>query len=687
VALAFAPSSLFLGVTTFISTDIAAFPLLWVVPLALYLLTFVLVFSRTTALPYRAARQGKTHLNRFLDAHLPKWLAGVVKPLLGGPIELLDPHRLMVLSQPVLLVIGFYYMASRTSMPKTILLLLATFFVTAMVCHGELARSRPKTKYLTEFYIWMSIGGVLGGMFNTLVAPLLFDSAFEFALVIAAACTLRPRFGRPRWPAVSRWLDLLVPCAMFLVLYVLMAFNQHGQDKTRYAWVGKFNQRLSAVAGRDLGGLVGWVPKLNQWLDVQFPRDQQQAEAAQSDDEEDPPQLTDGNWELTEAACVLLLGGAVAFACQLRPLRFGLAVLMVLVAQDLWYGPDANGGDSWNGDVRTIDRIIYRKRSFFGIMRVREFERVRVSRDADGRETEEVLYRSHTLRHGTTDHGEQRFDHGWQREPISYYYRRNPLSDVGNSPLADVFEKLIDPEKHREIGVCGLGTGTTAAYGRRGQRVTYFEIDPAVVEIATRAMVEDPVTRKPAPLFTFVKDSEATVEFRIGDARLKLQEEPDGKYDLLIVDAFSSDAIPVHLLTREAIELYFRKLKPEGILAVHISNRHLELAPVVGNIAKAGIRENGEPPRELAALRREDEADSRADKCGSDWIALARTARRLAPLLGQLPDEAIRSPWEAIPRYQKTILWTDDFSDIVQVLNWVENQPATTPVTAGEDGE
>jgi len=147
----------------------------------------------------------------------------------------------------------------------------------------------------------------------------------------------------------------------------------------------------------------------------------------------------------------------------------------------------------------------------------------------------------------------------------------------------------------------------------------------------------------------------------------------------LIVDAFSSDAIPVHLLTREAVDLYFRKLKPKGILAVHISNRHMELAPVVGNIAKAGIMENDQSPLELAALRREDEADSRADKCGSDWIVLAREARRLAPLLVQLPGEEGISRWATIPRYQKTILWTDDFSDIVSVLVWWKHQPAITP--------
>ena len=636
LALAFAPSSLLLGVTMFISTDIASFPLLWIIPLALYLLTFVLVFSRTS-FPYRAFKWSQCRFNRVLDAELPKWLARGLDRLIGRYGEAFNPDKPVAQADA----------PSPTRDPGDRVLLYGQPYVDAddgragagdVLRHGHgvprrVARSRPKARYLTEFYIWMSVGGVLGGMFNTLVAPLIFETVLEYSLVIAVACMLRPRFFRPRWPVIARWLDLLIPAALFLVMYVLMAFNQHGEDATRYPWVGQFNQGMKRAVGFDLGGMVKWVPKLSARLDVAFPRGQKPAEEDEEGDEVDAPQTVEKKWDLNEAACILLLGGVVAFACQFRPLRFGSAVLVVLLAQQLWYGPDAEGREFVKDDVKTVDRIVYRTRSFFGVMRVREFGRVRVSRDAEGRETEEVLYHSHTLRHGTTDHGEQRFDHGWRREPISYYFRRNSLCDVGNSPLANVFEKLIDPRQHREIGVCGLGTGTTAAFGQPGQRITYFEIDPAVVEIAMKPMVEDPLTKERIPLFTFVGDSKATVDIKLGDARLTLQREPDEKYDLLIVDAFSSDAIPVHLLTKEAVELYFRKLKPDGILVVHISNRHLELAPVVGNIARDSTR----PPCNVGTGQ--TAAWTSAAPTGSLWPATRGARPAAGPVAGRgAPD-------------------------------------------------
>ena len=193
-----------------------------------------------------------------------------------------------------------------------------------------------------------------------------------------------------------------------------------------------------------------------------------------------------------------------------------------------------------------------------------------------------------------------------------------------------------------------------------------------------------PGTKERLPLFTFLRDAEARgvqIEIKLGDARQTLEGEDDGKYDLLILDAFSSDAIPVHLLTKEAIQLYFRKLNRNGVLMVHISNRHLDLAPVVGNIAKELAKEE-EP--DLAALRFNDREEAEG-KSESDWIALSRTANRLDPLLVRSAGDDNDSPWEEIPEYQKTVLWTDDFSNIVDVLDWWKNRPALTPKKPGEE--
>ena len=369
--------------------------------------------------------------------------------------------------------------------------------------------------------------------------------------------------------------------------------------------------------------------------------------------------------------------------------------------------------------------MVYQTRSPFGVIRVNEDKQTHIETDSEGNEHEVVDYLKHTLLHGTTDHGNQRFDHGWREEPISYYFRPNKLSEVRISPLAAVFEKLIDPDVNKEIGVCGLGTGTTAAYAEKGQRITYFEIDPAVLDI-DRATVNhngffrkigvavgsalgfdttklnreekprfhDPIPDKDhpdgedLPLFTFLHDAEkdgVVVEVKMGDARQTLEQEDDAKYDLLVVDAFNSDAIPIHLLTKEAVELYFRKLQPDGVLMVHVSNRHLNLVPVVGNIAKQLAKDEYS---DMQALWCNDVGTTRYErqmgKEASEWIALARTHKRLAPLLTIGPGEEDDSLWVEIPEYEKTVLWTDDYSNIIGVLDWWERMDvpnkATTPV-------
>lgn len=582
LALSFAPSSLLLGVTTFISTDLAAVPLLWVVPLALYLLTFVLVFAR--------------------------------RPLVW--------HRGMVWLQPFLVVgTALVFHENLTEwMWAVILLHLTMFFVTALVCHGELARSRPPARWLTEFYIWMSLGGVLGGLFNALVAPLVFPTVVEYPLALVLACMLRPQPPAGAHPVRSRWLDLVIPVWLwFLVKEATQWLSPADRGWLLVSWPSIVTLLATGfvvlgfrswwVRGPILAGvlaLAGLLVFEHAWPDRAWAL------------------ITGtGSKEWLDATrlefYVLGAAGLAAFSCILRPIRFGLAVGVVLLAGHLWYGQEAAGQGAQ-------ERLIYRDRSFFGVIRVEE------QCDSD------LQPLTHSLTHGSTTHGQQSLDPQERLQPWTYYHRAGPFGDV--------MENLIDPAVHRELAVIGLGTGTTAAYAQEGQTLTYFEIDPAVKRIA-----ENPA------LFTYITDARqrgAQIDIVLGDARLKLREQPSGRFDFLAVDAFTSDAIPMHLLTREAFQLYMDKLKPEGILMVHISNRYLELGPVVGNVAA----ELG-----LTARRCNRTWEREPGEYASEWVAVVRHPDRLGELLD---DER----WEEIPAEPRVGVWTDDFSNIFSVLVW-----------------
>jgi len=507
LVLSFAPSSLLLGVTTHISTDIAAAPLLWVVPLALYLLTFVLVFARRKILPHAAMLRLQPYLVVLLAALFFHGAAKLVWVLLS--------------------------------------LHLVTFFVTAMVCHGELARARPKASRLTEFYIWMSVGGVLGGLFNAMLAPHLFPTVVEYPLVIAVACMLRPAGDSATGTSRSRWLDVALPAAL--------------------------------AAG--LGGLVLALDAFGVVLTV------------------------------AGASIILGLAGLVGFGFQNRPIRFGLGVGAVLTVGLLCFGKEG--------------RVLDVRRNFFGVVRVR------YNPDLN----------THVLVHGSTNHGMQSRDPRRRNQPLCYYHRTGPLGRL--------FKAIGDPPRVRQIGIIGLGTGSIASYGQPGQRITYYEIDPAVEQIA-----RDP------RYFTFLRDGPAEVEVVLGDARLTLADAPDARYDLLILDAFSSDAIPIHLITREALRLYLRKLADDGVLALHISNRYLNLEPVLGNLAAdAGVVCRICRDAEIAPEERDE------GKFASRWLVIARRPENLGPLR----DDPL---WKPVPTQPGAPLWSDDFSNILAVMKW-----------------
>lgn len=502
--LAFVPSSLMLGVTTYLSTDIAPVPLLWVVPLALYLGSFVLVFARKAVVP----------------------------------------HATMVRTLPILVMVLAFILGMGLVQPFCIPVHLATFFVAAMVCHGELARRRPDVSRLTSFYLAIAVGGALGGMFNALIAPVVFDRIAEYPLMVILACLALPGAAAGVMSGARRVGDVAFPAVVFA---------------------------LSAAAILDVGGWSNSVM-----------------------------------WNLA----VVLDSGLVCLACwthRKRPVRFALTTGAVLLASGLTAG--LNG------------RVLRQERNFFGVLQV----------------TYEPTSNSHRLFHGRTLHGQQSLDPGRRDRPLSYFRREGPIGQV--------FERYSEHPASPGVAIVGLGAGTLASYARTGQRWTFYEIDPAIARVAS-----DP------RYFTFLNDSHAKpVTIVLGDARLRLREAPDRSFGLIVLDAFSADAVPMHLLTREALRLYRSKLAPGGLLAFQITNRYVDLDPVLGTLA----RDAGFACRVSYDLNLSRQQISSGEQ-KSIWGVMAGRESDLGPL-------ASDPRWHA-PKRDGSAVWKDDFSDLARHL-------------------
>jgi hypothetical protein len=506
LVLAFVPASLMLSVTTYLTTDIAAIPLLWVLPLALYLLTFALAFARRSLVPH-------------------VWMVR----LLPGLVVVLTIAMLAQATEPIMLLVAGH------------LLLL---FVVAMVCHGELARLRPRAEQLTGFYLWVSLGGVLAGMFNGLLAPLVFPGLVEYPLVLVVACLAAPSRSAGDQRPTRR--DLLWPLA--------------------------------------LGGLTAMVIVAGQRFALMLPE-----------------------WlaKALRSSAVFAVPAVLCYTMLDRPLRFGLAVAALFVAGLLYDGVHGH--------------VIYQERSFFGVHRV--------ALGADGT--------SHVLIHGNTVHGRQFRDAARKGEPLMYYHRQGPIGKL--------FAELAKRGDRRPVAVVGLGAGSLAMYGTEGQEFTFFEIDPVVIRIAG-----DP------KMFTFLSESPAKVNIVAGDARLTLAKAPAKHYGVIVIDAFSSDAIPLHLLTREALAVYRSKLADDGVLMFHISNRYVDLAPVLGDLAgDAGL---------LAQVRHDlSKADPSSGRLPSQWVLMTPCAT------SQVPGGA----WEPLGPRPGVRVWTDDYSNLVGAVRWM----------------
>jgi len=505
LALAFVPSSLLLGLTNFISTDIASAPLLWIIPLTLYLLTFILVFS--------------------------KWADKI--------------HPVMVALQAIILLPFIAYaFVDPAALPYwlNLILHLLAFFLAVMVCHGELAKSRPHTQHLTSFYLIMSFAGMLGGMFNTFVAPFIFNSVYEYPLMIIAALLLRPGLHSQK---IS--IQAAFPIALLCIGLAVYFFSDN----------------------------------LSQTL-------------------------------IYSATNALILLAGLSYTFRSRPISLALLSGVILFFT--------------LGIQNLMSNIIFQERSFFGVFSVRQSVLLDENNQPE---------KYHELFHGTTKHGAQRLAPHLQTTPLTYYSRPGPMGQL--------FSVYDQQNKNWKIGTVGLGAGALACYAKPQQQWTQYEIDPLVIDIA-----------KNPKYFTYLKLCSKNTIFKVGDARLSLKNEPDQKFDLLIMDAFSSDSVPTHLLTREALQLYFKKLKPNGILAFHITNRHLSIKKVisdhVSHLKIAAYIQEFKPQKEIPLV------------IATDWVVMAKQAETLAPL-----RQSRLGNWQKLPLYFDMKPWTDDFTNIIGI--------------------
>jgi len=502
ILLAFIPSSLLFGVTSYITTEIAPTPLLWTIPLALYLVTFILAFARKNLLPER-----------------------LLNTAFGG----------------LALLLTLVIVANATEPTTAIVLLhLCFFFVAALVCHGRLASDRPDATRLAEFYLCVAVGGMFGGLFNTLIAPIAFNTLIEYPLVIVLACLIRPRDTTDD-TSRDRLLDFILPVGAGLVT-------------------------------------IGLVYLVNQY-------------------------------DVRPAVAVAIIFGIplviINHRFRNRPVRFALALGAVMLGSVVY--------------SETINRTLHDERNFFGTLSVR----------LDPSGATRILF------HGNTIHGRQFINPRLQGEPLSYFHREGPLGQI--------FDAFNNSPASPNVAVVGLGAGSMACYSRPDQHWEFYEINPAVISIAQNQ-------------FTYLqKCAVGPTKIVLGDARLQLQNAPDHHYGLIVLDAFNSDAIPVHLMTQEALALYASKLATGGMLAFHISNRSLKLNTVLADLARYNSS--------MSLSSADGEYDPVRGKDPSEWLVMAQQSPAF--------DNLAHDPrWRPVQARTESDVWTDDFSNILRVFRW-----------------
>jgi hypothetical protein len=513
--LSLVPSALLTAFTTHVTTDVASAPLLWVLPLALYLLTFVLVFRERALIP----------MSILLPLHL-------VSVLLALLVMSQTKHETWFLTAGVGVVV---------------------FFTSAMVAHRTLYEARPGSLHLTEFYLWMSLGGALGGLAAALIAPKIFSEVFEYPLLLALSMACRPgalRFFRGDMTDSAKKDDRLLTCV--LIAFCLL--------------------------------VIYWVP----WA------------LAKST-------YTFGGWGATHIVA-LIIGLALIMNWQSPPRQ--LIAALGLVCAVTWLPSGVKRGEA--------------QRGYFGVYRVMQ--------SIDGQ--------FNILIHGSTLHGAQRIRDEQGNpvadfSPATYYHEASPMART----IATRREILAEADKKGRYGVIGLGTGSLACHSDVDEDWRFFEIDPIVIGIS-----------RDSESFTFLSNCQPEPDIVIGDARLTMAKENDSSFDLIIVDAFSSDAVPVHLMTAEALKLYISKLTPDGVALLHISNRYLDLDAVLGATVKA-------VPGAHGVILSDDTSDGSYGQSTSTVALFAK-------------DPAVLEKYRTLAEVHELNAgqlkaWTDDYSDIL----------------------
>lgn len=565
IYLAFIPSTMLLGVTTYITTDVVSLPLLWVLPLVLYLVTMIIAFG--------------SHVERAVK-------------------DFTRPMVMLVIGAMILLMANELH--AEGSMILIVLIELFLLTTIGIVCHGRLAMDRPAATHLTEFYLLMSVGGALGGLFNGIIAPLVFTTNLEYPIALVLSVSVLP------------WSADLVGLAKSKVRRIKL-FRRVGLPMIALVYVvvmGVYGQQISAwVHELFTGEALGQVP-VNMTLVAMI--------------SSVPPLLVYLAWK-------------DGLACS-------LTILIPMVA--IQY------------NVISDSKTIYRARTFYGIHEVTEqhlFD-----------EVHERVVKIHVIHHGTTIHGIQYLEPDLELEPLGYYHFNGPCGVIMDTI------KAMRPDGAR-IGIMGLGSGAISAHGRAEDEIVFFEIDPEVERIA-----------RDTRLFTFLEKAPAQIEVRLGDGRKLIEESEqanEAKFDLIHADAFSSDSIPTHLLTIEAINLYFDRLTDDGMVVLHISNRYLDLAPLVYELAMATT---GIPP--LILEDSDIPEEERMYRFPSVWMVIVknpRTAIRIAERAiersreqhPEMTDEAeiekLSMCGVFIPQGENRVrVWTDDYSNIITLIKW-----------------
>jgi spermidine synthase len=480
--LSFTPVSLMLGVTFYITTDIASMPLFWVIPLAIYLLTYVLTFA--------------------------------TKPLIKHQSVVNNVLFILIFA-----IVGFIFGYTSTHIFELIVINLLTFFMLAMLCHGELVKSRPDSSMLTQFYFFIALGGLLAGIFNSILAPLIFTRAWEYPIAILLAILALPLKGQvKRW-----WMQPLIIFCLLLLNHVL-------------------------------------PESIALFASLKY-------------------------YHVLELVSLVII---VTASYNTSRLFISLCILFAFIF------------------IIPKDEVLWQGRNFYGIKRI-----VKIGT-------------THRMFSQTTVHGAQNFLHDREKIKKSSYY-------AASVDLANLY-----PDGN--IAIVGLGVGIIACQFDQRATLTLYEIDPQVVAVA-----------KNENYFTVLKKCQAKAPIKLGDARLNIVREKDKHFNLIILDAFNSDAIPSHLLTKEALSMYFDKLKSGGSLLVHISNRHINLVPVLASYAKK---------HEYTLLFRRFKPKHNW-QYKAEWVVLTRN-----PTVVQ---ELLWNKWIRVLTNQ-TIEWTDDYSNIMPLL-------------------